>query len=488
MDSIDATLVGTIVIAAPLTGAILAALVGVLGNVVALTTTVVMAGAAAALAVTVGRHGPFVAALGGWPAPLGIRWSVDGLDALLLLTTALVGMAVAAYAAAVPRMPRAFWPLFLFEIAALAALFMSGDIFNIYVALELSSLAAVALVAQGRTAKALAAAIRYLLVTLAGAITYLLGVGLLYAGYGALDMQTLSESIGGQDATAWLALALITAGLSAKAALFPLHTWLPAAHGSAPAPASALLSALVVEGSLFALLRIWLMVFGQAAVPMPERQALGVIGCTGLIWGGLLALRQARLKMLLAYSTISQLGFAVMVVPLTVGATDRATFAWEGCGLFLVAHAFAKSALFLGVDLIRQAAGHDRVNDIRGTAQHMPMTMSALALGGLTLIGLPPSGGFVAKWLLIEAGLASGQWWWAVAIAAGSLFTAAYLFRPFANAFSSQDVGVFAPVSRRQETLVLLLAAVSFGLGLVAAGPLGLMAVGAPAPNWGGLP
>lgn len=488
MESSDATLAATTVIAAPLIGTILAALFGgTLGHLWSLIATAAMTTAAATIVVEVSRHGTFHAALGGWPAPLGIGWSVDGLAALLLLTTAIVALAVTLFTAASPRRtPAAFWPLFLFEVAALGALFMSGDVFNIYVALELSSLAAVALVAQGQSARALAAAIRYLMVALAGAITYLLGVGLLYAAFGSLDMRTLSAAVGGQSSAAWLALALITAGLSAKAALFPLHTWLPAAHGSAPSPASALLSALVVEASLFVLLRIWFEVFAQAPLPFAARQALGLVGCASVVWGGLLALRQRRLKMLLGFSTLTQLGYVVMVIPLAADGADRT--AWLGGGMLLIAHAFAKSAMFLGVGLIMDGTGHDRVDDIRGAAQKMPMTLFAIAVGGLSLIGLPPSGGFVAKWLLIGSGLASGQWWWALVIAAGSLFTAAYLFRTFAVAFSTRDVGAFARVPRSQEAVVLTLAAASLLLGVFPAAPLSLMSIGAPMPAWSGGP
>ncbi|MBF0334638.1 MAG: oxidoreductase [Alphaproteobacteria bacterium] len=400
----------------------------------------------------------------------------------------MVAMAVAWFAASPPRrMPPAFWPPFLFEVAALAALFMSWDVFNVYVALELASLAAVTLVAQGHGKAAVAAALRYLLVALAGAITTLLGVGLLYAGFGTLDLSILSRALAGPGLVGWLALALITVGLAAKAALFPLHTWLPAAHASAPAPGSALLSALVVEASLFVLLRVWMVGFAHAPVPGPALQSLGLIGAAGIVWGGLLAMRQRRLKLLLAFSTLTQVGYVVMVVPLS--ADPRWTeLAWQGGGMVLVSHAFAKAAMFLGAGMIMDAAGHDRLENIRGAAHAMPMTLFAFAIGGINLVGLPPSGGFVAKWLLIEGALNSGQWWWAVPLAAGGLFTAAYLFRAVAVAFSAGDGGALAAVPRRQEVLVLMLALASLLLGLFSAQPLSVMAIGAPTHSWSAEP
>ncbi|MGB5397441.1 MAG: proton-conducting transporter membrane subunit, partial [Gammaproteobacteria bacterium] len=186
--------------------------------------------------------------IGGWDAPLGIELTADGLSLLLLTTTALVGLGISVYSAAYfgRKDAQRFWPLWLFLLAALNALFLSADIFNLYVTLELMGLASVALAALAGGGEALGAAMRYLLASLLGSLLYLLGVALLYHSFGTVDIALLAQRVDDTPAV-WAALGLMSAGLALKTALFPLHFWLPPAHASAPAPVSALLSALVVK-------------------------------------------------------------------------------------------------------------------------------------------------------------------------------------------------------------------------------------------------
>ena len=203
-------------------------------------------------------EGVYRHAVGGWGAPLGIDLYGDGLTLLMLAVTALVGLAITLYSLDYfnTEQARWFWPLLLLVWAALNALFLSADIFNLYITLELMGMAAVALVALKGGRDALNGAMRYLLATLLGSLAYLFGVVLLYHGYGTVDIALLAERIDHQP-VAWAALGLMGAGLLLKTALFPLHFWLPAAHASAPAPVSALLSALVVKASFYIFLRLW---------------------------------------------------------------------------------------------------------------------------------------------------------------------------------------------------------------------------------------
>ena len=194
--------------------------------------------------------------VGGWGVPLGIDLYADGLSGLMLAMTAVVGLGVSIYASHYFRdsltQQTYFWPLWLFLWAGLNGLFLSADLFNIYVTIEIVGLSAVTLAALTKSADALSAAMRYLLVSLLGSLHYLLGVAILYVNYGVLDLWQLSELIQAEPAN-WAAMALMTIGLLLKTALVPLHFWLPPAHANAPAPVSALLSALVVKASFYLL-------------------------------------------------------------------------------------------------------------------------------------------------------------------------------------------------------------------------------------------
>jgi formate hydrogenlyase subunit 3/multisubunit Na+/H+ antiporter MnhD subunit len=270
----------------------------------------------------------------------------------------------------------------------------------------------------------------------------------------------------------------MTLGLLTKTAIFPLHVWLPPAHANAPAPVSALLSALVVKGSLYLLLRLWLWVFPAALTP-PVAQLLGLLGAAAVLYGSLLALCQTRIKLLVAYSTVAQLGYVLLLFPLA-GA-----LAWGGAVYQILSHAFAKAALFLAAGNILQAWGHDRLRELSGLTRTLPLTLYAIALAGVSLMGLPPSGGFIAKWLLLRAAIESGQWWWAVIILVGGLLAAAYLFRLLQCGFISQPglpAGESYPraLPRSLEIIPLLLAAVALGLGFIGTPTLALLNVGSP--------
>lgn len=412
--------------------------------------------------------------VGGWGAPLGIELFADGLSLLMLAATAVVGLAISIYSTAYFQTTqlRQFWPLWLFLLAALNALFLSADIFNLYVTLELTGLAAVALTALSGGRGALTAAMRYLFVTLLGSLTYLLGVVLIYHSFGSVDIATLAQRVESTP-TVWTAFSLMAAGLALKTALFPLHFWLPPAHASAPAPVSAALSALVVKASFYILLRLWLEVLpaGDQALG----QLFGVLGTAAILWGGLQALRTTRLKLLIAYSTVMQVGYLFLAFPLAVSA------AWRGVLYLVLSHALAKAAMFLAAGNILLFAGHDRIADLDRIAQRLPLTLAAFALAGVSIMGLPPSGGFVAKWLMVEASLNSGQWWWAFALILGGLLAAVYVFKVVGHAFTQAEVpheskGV--PAVMEWTALALALAAIL--LGLIAPWPLAWMEIGGP--------
>jgi formate hydrogenlyase subunit 3/multisubunit Na+/H+ antiporter MnhD subunit len=450
-------------------------------------------GLAFAIVAAVWRSGDsLVYFLGGWAPPLGLALRADGLSAAMLVTTAIVVCATGFYARAAFRMPpgiseaRAplvFWVLLMAVWAALNLVFLGDDLFNLYVALELLTFAAVPLVCLDGRAETLAAALRYLLFALLGSALYLLGTALLYGAYGTLDIALLFGLVHAEP-VAFTAAGLMTAGLLAKTALFPLHLWLPPAHAGAPPAASAVLSGLVVKGSFFLVVRLWFDVM-PGLLKNGAAQILSTLGAGAILVGSAVALRQARLKLLIAYSTVAQIGYLFLMFPLAAGSASGqfgSNVALTGGMLQAISHAFAKAAMFMSAGLMAEALGHDRIAELRGVAQMLPMTVFAFGVAALSLIGLPPSGGFVAKWLLLTAAITAGQWWWAVVMLIGGLLAGGYMFRVLAVAMTDADEPLIprAPVPRDRELIVLTLALCSMLVGLLPLRPFGLLQIGRP--------
>jgi formate hydrogenlyase subunit 3/multisubunit Na+/H+ antiporter MnhD subunit len=426
--------------------------------------------------------------IGGWAPPLGIALRADGLAAAMTVMTAVVLCAIGAFAwrgFSVPegqadaRAPATFWTLLLGIWCGLETVWFAGDLFSLYVALELLTFGAVPVVSLDGRAETLAAALRYLLFALLGSVLYLLGVALIYAAFGTLDIALLAERVR-PDAMVTVALMLMTVGLIAKTALFPLYLWLPPAHAGAPAAGSALLSSLVVKGSFVLIVRLWFDALPGQLTPSVA-QLLGALGAMAIIFGSVLALRQARLKLMIAYSTVAQIGYLFFVFPL-VGASSWSAVAWTGGVLQLISHAVAKAAMFMAAGLIGEALGHDRIAGFNGLGRALPVTVFAFGLAGMSLMGLPPSGGFNAKVMLLTAAMAEGQWWWAVVILAGGLLAGFYVFRVLAVATASTGPApackAAIPVARQGVVLALAIGALL--LGFLPLRPSPLLEIGRP--------
>jgi multicomponent Na+:H+ antiporter subunit D len=444
-------------------------------------------GLAIAIADALVRSGDtLVYLLGGWVPPLGVALRADGLAAVMLVITAVVISGIAVYArtdfhtppdVSEARAALVFWTLLLAVWGSLNLVFVSGDLFTLYVALELLTFAAVPLVCLDGRGETLRAALRYVLFALLGSMLYLLGVVLLYGTYGTLDIPLLATRIRAEPA-AWTAAALMTTGLLAKTALFPLHLWLPPAHAGAPAAASAVLSALVIKGSFFLVVRLWFDVM-PGVVTLPSAQLLAALGAGAILFGSVVALRQERLKLLIAYSTVAQIGYLFLMFPLAFSpeSTELASgVALTGGMMQAISHACAKAAMFMAAGLIYAALGHDRIAELRSIGRALPMSVLAFALGGLALMGLPPSGAYLAKKLLLDAAVETGQWWWELVMQAGGFFTASYVVLVLAHALWPADgpINLRAPVPRLQEAAALALALCSMLLGLGAIGPVPL--------------
>ncbi len=476
----------------PVTGMLVAFVAG--GRAAERVAVAVLAlGAVVALLVTLAllrARAPLVYVLGGWAPPLGMTLVADGVAAAMLLTAAVALLGVALFGrpthgtpdgVAEARGSFAFWCFLLALAAALASAFLGGDLFNLFVALEMLTFAALALACLEGKPGQFRAELRYLLFALVGSVLYLLGTALLYGNYGTLDIRLLGQVARADTPTA-VAAALMTAGLAAKMALFPLHFWLPPAHAGAPAAASAVLSGLVVKAAFVLLLRLWFWVLpvelAQAAAALPA-----ALGAGAILVGSVVALRQARLKALVAYSTVAQIGYLFLAFPLIAAApADQGAAAWLGGMLQAISHAFAKVAMFLAAGLIAMGFGHDRIADLRGAARAMPLSVIAFGLGGLSLMGIPPSGGFAAKWLLLTSALGVRQWWWAAVIVAGGLLTGGYVWRVLAGTIAApgEAAPACAPVPRQGEAAALGLAIISVVLGLLPLGAFGLVQIGRP--------
>jgi len=370
--------------------------------------------------IEIARHGAIELVFGGWLPPLGITWRLDALGLVLLWVHALVALAAlpAAWQRFAPGAPGAgaFWPLWLVLGAGINLALLAADLFNLYVALELITLAAVALIAIEDSIAALGSAMRYLLLGVLGSLLYVLGVGLVYAETGSLALP--APGSGAVNATA---LVLMLTGLMVKAAIFPLHAWLPGAYSSAPGPVAALLSAVVGKVALVAIWRIWF------AHPIPGAEALslvlGLLGAFAMFYGALMAYLQTRLKLVIAWSSISQFGLFMLLIPLAD------TTAFQGAAFGLLGHGLAKAALFLTAANIVAVLGSDSIRHLPGLDKRMPIEALTLALAGVTLIGLPPSGGFTAKWLLLQSAWQQQASLWLLLIALSGLVSAAYVFR-----------------------------------------------------------
>jgi formate hydrogenlyase subunit 3/multisubunit Na+/H+ antiporter MnhD subunit len=268
----------------------------------------------------------------------------------------------------------------------------------------------------------------------------------------------------------------MTVGLLAKTALFPLHIWLPPAHAGAPAAGSAVLSALVIKGSWFLVVRLWFDVM-PGVVTLSAAQLLGALGAMAIVVGSIVALRQERLKLLVAYSTVAQIGYLFLMFPLAFDASGTLLVhgdAMTGGVLQATAHATAKAGMFMAAGLIYASLGHDRIADLAGIARAMPITVLAFALAGLALMGVVPSGAYLAKKLLLAAADGSGQWWWTVVLQGGAAFTAGYMVLVLSNVLRrpAMPVVLVKRAARMSEAAALALAVCSLLLAFAALGPV----------------
>jgi multicomponent Na+:H+ antiporter subunit D len=392
-------------------------------------TTLVLAGQvglAAAVAWVAATDGPITYVVGGIPAAFGIGLFADRLTAAMVLLVALGGLG--AFVADRSARDGPYLSLWLLLVAGLTGVVVTADVFNLYVFLEISGLAAYALVAHARGADAALAALKYLLVGTVGATLYLLGVGYAFVATGTLAMADLAPALAaaGHDSTLVVAaFGLMAVGLGVKLALFPLHAWKPDAYASAPPAVAAALAALGSTVAAYALLRVTYGVFTPAffeAVPM-VRTLLLAVAAVSVVAGGVLALREPDVRRLLAYSSVSQFG----LVGLGIGLASPT--ALTGALLALVGHAVAKGGLFVSAGAIAREFGARTVGEYAGLARRSPAHGAAVAAMAVSLVGLPPTVGFAAKWYLALGAVEAGSWAVAAVVVLSTLLSLAYAGR-----------------------------------------------------------
>lgn len=411
--------------------------------------------------------------------PLALR--LNGVAVLMLLVTQLVALAAALYTPGMLRqmapstLGRWLWGLMGTLVATLSLIWMAVDLLTLYFALELMGLSAVGMLLLSGKSDALVAGTRYLLLALVGSLLYLLGVALILGQWETLSLVVLAEQVD-PDAVTWVAAALMGAGLSLKAALFPLHAWLAPVHANAWTSVSALHAALVIKASLYMLLMLWSLLL-PASYAVPSMMAM--FGALAVVWGGLAAWRADSLKSLVASSTVAQLGYLMLAFPLLLAPSISAQvqqLAWEGFWLLLIGHALAKAAMFMAAGNLIFATGESTLKGLAGTSRRLPLSLLVFGLASVTLMGLPPSAGFVAKWQLLHAMILTAQWWMVAVLLMGTLLTAAYVFRLFRYSFiDSAPRHEFKQLSPGMDVIALFLALAALLLGLFAHWPLMLL-------------
>ncbi len=410
--------------------------------------------------------------LGGWAPPWGIEYRVDSVNAYVLLIVSAIGAVVMTYAGPsvakeIPEPKRyLFYTCYMLCLTGLLGVTITGDAFNVFVFLEISSLSSYILISVGKDRRALTASYRYLIFGTIGATFYLIGVGLLYQVTGTLNMADLAARIPALtgNRTVHVAFAFIAVGLAMKAALFPLHIWLPNAYAYAPSVVSAFLASTATKVSIYVLLRVYLTIFGPAFSigSMGINYLLMPFAIAAMFVGSAVAIFQPDIKRMLAYSSIAQIGYMILgfSIATSLGVTAGV--------LHLFNHALMKGALFLAMGCVFYRTGAVSIGSMHGLGRRMPWTMAAFVGGGLGIIGVPLTCGFISKWYLVAAALERGWWWMAALVLLSSLLAIIYVWRVVEVAYfrpaPADAPSGEAPLLMLIPTWALVVANVYFGL------------------------
>ena len=384
--------------------------------------------------------GPFYYHLGGWPPPWGIELKIDFLRVYMLLVVLGLGLWIFVYTLrALDRELKReltgwYYTLYALLFASMCGMALTNDLFNLFVFMEICAIASCALISIKEARECLEASFKYLILSAMGTGCYLLAIALIYMVTGQLNFnlvrEALPEAFVLYPNNVLTAAALIIVAFGTKAALFPLHVWLPDAHASAPSPSSAILSGLVIKIYAFALLNLLYFVFPRSfleAVPLTE--IVLWLAALGVIFGSIFALVQDDLKKMLAYSSIAQIGY----VFIGIGLDNRTALVG---GLFhLLNHGIMKAMLFMAAGVIAHSTGLRSIRQLDGIGNRLPLTMIAFSVGGASMIGIPGTGGLIGKWFLALGALEAGSIFIVIVIVVSSLINAAYYLPIVVSAF-----------------------------------------------------
>jgi multicomponent Na+:H+ antiporter subunit D len=430
-------------------------------------------GIAVLLWLQVDRGGTLSYAIGNWPPPWGIEYRVDRLTAFMLLLVTAIAAVVLPYSRAsiereIPlRQHYLFYTMFALCLAGLLGICITGDAFNVFVFLEVSSLSTYVLIALGQDRRALVASYQYLIMGTIGATFFIIGVGLLYLMTGTLNMADMAQRLDGLHGTrpVLAALAFLTVGISLKLALFPLHQWLPNAYAYAPSAVAAFLAATATKVAVYVLLRFYFSVVGPQQVfdKLPTQEMMLLLALAGMFVASTVAIFQADLKRLFAYSSVAQIGYIML------GLSFNSVTGLTATIVHMANHAVTKGAIFMLLGGVAASMGGLSFQHIRGMGRVMPFTSFGIVIAGLSLIGVPGTAGFVSKWVLIQAALQQGQWWLVFLIVASSLLAVAYVWRFVEAAYlhAPRDgvaTAAEAPLSMLLPSWLLVATVVYFGI------------------------
>lgn len=417
-------------------------------------------------------HGAIDYEIGGWPAPWGIAYRVDEVNAFVLVIVSTIAAVVFPYARAsveheveADRIPL-FYTALILCLTGLLGIAITGDVFNVFVFLEISSLSAYALIALGQDRRALTSAYQYLIMGSTGATFIVIGIGLLYVMTGTLNMADLAERLPTVEATRTIpvAFAFLAVGISLKLALFPLHLWLPGAYTNAPSAVTAFIASTATKVAVYMMLRFFFTIFGAqfSFDVMQLDRVLLPLALVAIVSMSLSAIYQPSVKRLLAYSSVAQIGYMVL------GISFASVLGVTAGILHLFNHAIIKGSLFMAMGCVCYRVGSTRIDAMAGLGKRMPWTMAAFVAGGLSLIGVPLTVGFVSKWYLVQAALEKGMWPVALVVLFGSLLAVVYVWKVVEVAYFREppdDPGIReAPLSMLIPTWILVLANFWFGI------------------------
>ncbi|MGA1439477.1 MAG: Na+/H+ antiporter subunit D, partial [Ilumatobacteraceae bacterium] len=417
-----------------------------LQRLVATAAMTAVLGVSIALLVGAEDRGILVHRSGGWPAPLGITLVVDRLSALMLVVSALVLLVVAVFAigeSAAERREPSFHPLYLVLAAGVAASFVTADLFNLFVAFEMMLSASYVLITLGGRPDQVRSGMSYVVISLVASTLFITLLALLYASTGTINMADLAVRLDDVDPELRAAFSiglLIVFGI--KAGLFPLFFWLPDSYPTAPGPVTAIFAGLLTKVGVYAIIRSQTLLFGLTEW---MGTVLVVVAVLTMVVGVLGAIAQDDMKRILAFHIISQIGYMIFGLGLaTVAGLAGAVF-------YIVHHIIVKTALFLVAGLVSRRAGSSRLSEVGGLVRDAPVIAILFAVPALSLAGLPPFSGFLAKFALVDAGLAASAWIPVAASLAVGLFTLFSMTKIWAGVFwgVAEERPVDAPVTDR---------------------------------------